>query len=126
MKILIAEPDKNIMGDIKEILRLNLEKGAAIQFIEASGGKTALAEFILEKPNLAIIDARLPEVNAFKFLSTLRYLGKDKLLTIPVIVIIPRSDRATFMELLKLGAKDFLTKPIDIEALITKVESYLK
>lgn len=126
MKILIADSDKKIRSDIKEILRLNLKRGAEIQYIEAPDGKMALAEIIFEKPNIAIIDIKLPSADASKILSTLKYLGKDELLAIPIIVISSRPIKTIFMKLLKLGAKDFLIKPIDIESLITKMEAYLK
>ncbi len=126
MKILIAVSDKKIRSDIKEILRLNLKKGVGIQYIEAPDGKMALAEIILIKPDIAILDIKLPFADAYKILSTLKYLGKDELLAIPIIVISSHPDKTIFMKLLKLGAKDFLIKPIDIESLITKIEAHLK
>jgi len=104
MKILIADPDKKIRSDIKEILRLNLKRGEEIKYIEAPDGKMALAEIIFEKPNIAIIYIKLPYANALQILSTLKYLGKDELLSIPIIVISSRPEKTIFMNLLKLGA----------------------
>ena len=126
MKILIVDSDKEIRSNIKEILRLNLKQGLRAKFIEASNGKMALAELILEKPNLAIIDMKLADLNASEIISTLKYLNKDKLLAIPIIVMLPRTEKKVLMELVKSGVKDFLIKPIDMEALIQKAEATLK
>jgi DNA-binding response OmpR family regulator len=84
-----------------------------------------LAELILEKPDIALIDINLPEIGALEILSTLKYLGKSELISIPVIVMTLRTEKKILMEMLKLGARDFLVKPIDIESLIKKVENLM-
>ena len=122
MKVLIADADKEVRNNILETLRLNLKEGRRIQFIETSSGKLTLAELILEKPDIALIDINLPEIGALEILSTLKYLGKSELISIPVIVMTLRTEKKILMEMLKLGARDFLVKPIDIESLIKKVE----
>ncbi len=126
MKILIADSDKENRNNIKEILRLNLKDGIRNQFIVVSRGKMVLAELILEKPDIAIIDMKLPDLNITEILSTLKYLSKTELLKIPKVVMSLRTEKSILMELFKYGVKDFLIKPIDTEALIKKVESVLK
>jgi NarL family two-component system response regulator YdfI len=125
MKILIADADKEVRNNILETLRLNLKEGRRIQFIEKSSGKLTLVELILEKPDIALIDINLPEIGALEILSTLKYLGKNELISIPVIVMTLRTEKKILMEMLKLGARDFLVKPIDIESLIKKVENLM-
>jgi NarL family two-component system response regulator YdfI len=125
MKILIADADKEVRNNILETLRLNLKEGRRIQFIEKSSGKLTLVELILEKPDIALIDINLPEIGALEILSTLKYLGKSELISIPVIVMTLRTEKKILMEMLKLGARDFLVKPIDIESLIKKVENLM-
>ena len=125
MKVLIADADKEVRNNILETLRLNLKEGRRIQFIETSSGKLTLAELILEKPDIALIDINLPEIGALEILSTLKYLGKSELISIPVIVMTLRTEKKILMEMLKLGARDFLVKPIDIESLIKKVENLM-
>ena len=126
MKILIVDSDKDNRNNIKEILRLNLKDGIRNEFIVAPNGKMGLAELILEKPNIAIIDMKLPDMNISEILLTLKYLNKTELLRIPKIVMSLRTEKSLLMELIKYGVKDFLIKPIDVEALIKKVESVLK
>lgn len=125
MKVLIADAGKEVRNNILETLRLNLKEGKRIQFIETSSGKLTLAELILEKPDIALIDINLPEIGALEILSTLKYLGKNELISIPVIVMTLRTEKKILMEMLKLGARDFLVKPIDIESLIKKVENLM-
>ncbi len=125
MKVLIADADKEVRNNILETLRLNLKEGRRIQFIEKSSGKLTLVELILEKPDIALIDINLPEIGALEILSTLKYLGKSELISIPVIVMTLRTEKKILMEMLKLGARDFLVKPIDIESLIKKVENLM-
>ena len=126
MKILIADSDKENLGNIREILRLNLKRGTLNDYITVTDGKSALLEIILEKPDIIILDLNVPKLNAKKILQTLTELGNKQLLSLPVLIMSPKAGKDVFVELLKLGAKDFLVKPLDIESLIQKVEEVRK
>lgn len=126
MQILIADSDKDSLGNIKEILRLNLTRGTLMEYIETTDGKNTLAELIINKPNLAIIDMNIAKFNAKKILQKIKELGNRDLREIPILIMSPRAEKEIFIELLKLGAKDFIVKPIDMESLIQKVQEFIK
>ncbi len=126
MKILIADSDKDNSSNIIEILRLNLKRGTLNEYITITDGKSALVEIILEKPDVIILDLNVPKLNAKKILETLMELGNKQLLSLPVLIMSQKAEKDVFMELLKLGAKDFLVKPLDVESLIQKVEEVRK
>ena len=55
----------------------------------------------------------------------LKYLNKKELLAIPVIVISAHAEKSDLMNLIKFGIKDIVTKPINMNFLIQKIETTL-
>ncbi len=108
----------------------NLELFSAI--LEDEGYRTlsakhaALALQLLEsnKPDLIISDIYMPEMGGFEFYEKVQ--GISELRSIPFIFLSALSDRAHVREGKELGADDYLTKPIDIDELVTTVRGKLK
>ena len=126
MRFLIADSNIDSRNYIKAEIRAKIQGAVRAEFIEASEGKMALAELIIQKPDVSIIEMNLPDINVFEILSALKYLNKKVLLALPVIVISSHAKKNDLMNLLKFGIKDIVTKPIDIGSLIQKVEAALK
>lgn len=71
-------------------------------------------------PDIIILDVAMPQVNGFDMISRLKASEKTK--NIPVIFVSGDKDNATEMEAYRLGAVDFLRKPIISELLRKRVE----
>lgn len=91
-----------------------------------SAKNAALALHLLEnnKPDLIISDIYMPEMGGFEFYEKVQ--GIQELRSVPFIFLSALSDRAHVREGKELGADDYLTKPIDIDELVTTVRGKLK
>lgn len=81
-----------------------------------------LAHFPTLRPDLVLLDIFLGQFNGLDLLEQLRSEG----FTTPVIVITAFSDIKMAVRAMKLGAEDFIVKPIDIEQLEIAIERALR
>jgi signal transduction histidine kinase len=90
----------------------------------ATGGAAAVEAFERESPDCVLLDVRMPEVDGFAACSRIRALpgGPET----PVIFLTALRDVDTFDEALRVGADDFLTKPVRPAELIARVGTALK
>ena len=97
------------------------EKG--YQIIKAQSISDALSSISRRIPDLILLDLLFPKVSGFDFFEHLQ--KNEETRHIPVIVISALSDKESENRALKMGAVDFISKPIDIAYLAQKVESVL-
>ncbi len=118
MRLLIVEDEPRVAAFI--------QKG-----LEASGYQTDLAptasralELALgdQEFDLILLDIGLPDRDGFEVLAELRTVDQ----TTPVIVLTARSDVASRVHGLDLGADDYLPKPFDFEELVARVRARLR
>jgi len=70
-------------------------------------------------PDLILLDLLMPKISGFEFLEQLREDERTK--DTPVIVISALSDEENINRTLRLGALDFIIKPVDIQYLVDRV-----
>ncbi|HKJ64075.1 MAG TPA: UDP-3-O-acyl-N-acetylglucosamine deacetylase [Desulfopila sp.] len=75
-----------------------------------------------QEPSLVLLDIWLPGVDGLELLKRLR----NRLPTLPVIMMSGHAGIETAVSALKSGASDFMEKPLHLEALLEKVESAIK
>ena len=90
---------------------------------EFSDGMEALAHALAHPPDLIVSDIYMPGLDGFGLLSALRAQAATN--GIPLIFITARSDHAQFRKAMRLGADDFLKKPINAAELLEAVEGRL-
>jgi len=100
--VLIADDEP----DIRRFLRMQLED---VDIIEASDGAEALELARLRRPQLALLDHMMPEMNGVEVCRHIRE-GQTTRGT-AVIILTARADEQTKLSALQAGANDFLTKP---------------
>jgi DNA-binding response OmpR family regulator len=66
----------------------------------------------------------MPKISGFDFLEEIRKSEKTK--NTPVIVVSALTDEENVDKIMKMGAIDFIKKPIDLQYLVDKVESTLQ
>ena len=117
-KILIVEDDPSFSRAINHIVEKE-----GYEVITASNGMTGLRMAKEESPDLLILDVMLPGLDGFEICSRLR---QDPPTTkLPIIMLSAKGQEADKTTGLKVGANEYLTKPVDRALLMEKVSSLL-
>jgi len=116
-KILIIDDEKNI----REIFSLLLEEqGYAVQ--EAKNGTEGLKKTQAFFPDVVLLDMNLPDLSGIEVLAKI----KESLPVCEVIIITAFGTIKTAVEATKLGAYDYLEKPIDNDELLLLISRALE
>jgi len=102
-KILVIDDDTAV----RESLRLYLED-LGFLVAEAADGRDGLAQFNRDAPDVVLVDLRMPEVDGHRVLEKLSREAPDT----PLIIISGTGRIADTVEALRLGAWDYILKPI--------------
>src|SRR5262249_1552808 len=93
---------------LRSALRMILEyDGYAL--VEASSGEDALARLERERPDAMILDIKMPRMDGLEALARVKQAEP----TLPVIMISGHATIATAVEATRLGAFDFMEKPLE-------------
>lgn len=114
--ILIIEDNQDICQMLAEFLGT---AGYAVSI--ARTGTSGREELATKKYDLLLLDLMLPYKSGDEILRELRVFSD-----IPVIVISAKDLVGTKVDLLKLGADDYITKPFDLQEVAARVESHLR
>jgi len=115
-KILIIEDDLEICSLLKEFLE---EGGYDIK--ASNTGIDGMRELKSLTYNLVILDLMLPYKSGDEILRELRSFSN-----MPVIILSAKDMVHTKVDLLRLGADDYMTKPFDLNELLARIESNLR
>jgi len=118
-KILVVDDSTTNVVLLEAILD---EKGYKID--TALNAKEAYTIIEKETPDLILLDLLMPKISGFDFLEEIRRNPKTK--STPVIVVSALTDEENVERILKMGAIDFVKKPIDLQYLVERVESVLQ
>lgn len=118
-----------IVDDIKENLfsleALLTEEIENISVAKANSGLEALSKVREIKFDLIILDIQMPEMDGFEVAELLK--GAKKTKDIPIVFLTAAYKSDSFKEKgFQIGAIDYLTKPIDENQLINRINLYLK
>ena len=120
-KILVVEDNE----DTREILLYRLKSMGNYEVLLASNGKEALEMATKTKPDLIIMDLKMPVMDGWEATKALRQTdwGKD----LPVIALTAQAVERDEEKALRAGCNDYIAKPImDYSILKKKVEKLLK
>lgn len=117
-KILIVEDDKAISGVLKDILADDLKE---YEFIVADDGLEGYKQIEKEDFALVISDMKMPKLTGSELLRQALQLKPET----TFVMMSAHGDIDTAVDSLKDGAYDFITKPVDINRLLTSVKNAL-
>jgi len=112
-KILVCDDEKNVRIFLKDLLSLE-----GFDVVEAETGRAAVEAAKAEKPDLCILDLKLPDCNGTDIIPDLK--AARPLLAVIVITALGTVDNAVLS--MKAGAYDFITKPFDVDTVILSVK----
>ncbi|MCM1118578.1 MAG: response regulator transcription factor [bacterium] len=115
-KILIIEDDMTINGLLRNILGKN-----GYLADSAYNGTDGLAMGLHEEYDLVLLDLMLPEKSGAEIIRELR-----KARVTPIIILSAKGEIQDRIELLRLGADDYITKPFDIDEVLLRIQAVLR
>ena len=119
LKILIVDDEP----DILEILKINLEN-VGYSVYSASNGKKALKKADLIVPDLIILDIMMPIMDGIETCQRLRLDERFK--ETLVIFLTARGEEYSHIAAFESGADDYITKPVRIKILISKIKALFR
>ena len=111
--ILIAEDERTARTSLAGLLETE-----GFRVLTAENGTEALSLLLTEEPEAAILDIRMPGMDGLTVLRRAREGGSDSAL----IVMTAQGDSSTAIDAMKLGAFDYVSKPLDFKLLLAQVE----
>lgn len=114
-KILIADDDRLVLFTLAEGLR-----EAGFEVVEANDGLQAIALCESESPDLALLDIRMPKLDGLDLARRLR----DET-SVPFLFLSAYSDDAYVQRAVAIGALGYLSKPLNVTAIVPMIRTAL-
>jgi len=112
-KVLIVDDERAILT----VLGIKL-KVSGYDVVTASSGEEALALVRSARPDLMLLDVIMPGMDGFQVLEKVRAASD-----LPVIVFSARPENGE--KALSLGANDFLAKPMDVDEMVRRIQTFV-
>jgi DNA-binding response OmpR family regulator len=115
-KILVAEDEP----DIRELIVFSL-KFAGFDVVTAVDGEQAVQMALQEKPDLVMLDVRMPKMTGYEACAAIK--KSDELKEVPVIMLSAKGQHAEIEAGLEAGAYEYILKPFVLDELVNKVRA---
>lgn len=116
MKILIAEDEPSLGLIVKETL-----EGKNFEVILCENGEEAHQKYLLEQPDLLVLDVMMPIKDGFTLAKEIRSENRN----IPIIFLTAKSQTKDVVSGFEHGGNDYLKKPFSMEELIVRINALL-
>ena len=118
-KVLIVDDEQDIVESLKFVL-----EAEGYECFTAFNGEDGLKSAKELTPDLIILDIMMPKMNGYKISRLLKFDNKYK--SIPIIMLTARSQEEDKLIGEETGADEYITKPFDLDFVVSKVNEYLK
>jgi diguanylate cyclase (GGDEF)-like protein len=118
-EVLVIDDDLSVCELVGEAL-----EGKGLAVVSAPNGTEGLRIAKRDRPDLVVLDVRMPGIDGIEFCRQLRrgFLTS----TIPIIMMTSPSQPSDRIEGMRMGADDYVTKPLDPEELLVRVTAQLQ
>lgn len=114
--ILIIEDEPEIV----EILQRYLER-EGVRTVSANDGETGLSHHLRLKPDLVVLDVKLPQRDGYEVLSAIRQRGDT-----PVMMVTALDQDLDKLQALRIGADDYVVKPFNPLEVVARAKAILR
>jgi len=101
-------------------IEINL-KASGYEVLSATDGATAIEQTAAEKPDLVLLDRRLPDLQGREVCRRIREFSD-----VPIIMVTALAENSNMVEGLDSGADDYITKPFAADELMARVRAVLR
>ncbi len=116
--ILIIDDSNTNLVLLESLFRRN-----GYRVFSAISGREGLDLLKKNIPDLIFLDLKMPEIDGFEFMMLLK--KNADWANIPVVILSAISDKETIIQSIEMGVVDYLTKPLEIEKVISLTKSIL-
>jgi CheY-like chemotaxis protein len=117
-RVLIVDDEVDIVSTVQYRLEF-----CGFEVITAANGKEGMEKAVNEKPDIILLDIRMPVMNGHEVLERLK--SYPELKDIPVIMLTAYSDAKDIAKAADLGVAGYVTKPFDFPDLMGKISNAL-
>ncbi len=118
MKILVVDDE----APVREMIKRGLTQMGGYSVDVAQNGPEAIDKIEKEVFDLALTDLRMPEIDGMELLKTIKRIRPE----VMVIIVTGHGSIETAVEAMKMGADDYITKPIDFNDLLLRISKAQK
>lgn len=115
-KILVVDDEPKLVENVRAYL-----EAASYTVVSAANGREALAVFHSERPDLVLLDLRLPELHGMDVARAIRAHS-----SVPILMLTAQADDVDKIAGLEAGADDYVTKPFNPRELVARVRAVLR
>lgn len=116
-RILVADDDASIRALLRDFLE---EENFDVQV--ALDGEQVLEKIDDAKPDLVLMDVRMPKLDGIGVLNKMKSSGRD----VPMIVMTAFGSSNIAIKAIQLGAHDYITKPFDLDEISEKLDRFFE
>jgi DNA-binding NtrC family response regulator len=118
-------PSRVLVVDDERLIRWSLEQTlekVGYEVATVADGVSAVATVREESPDLVLLDLKLPDIDGLQVLRQVKGLQPD----VQVVIMTAYADVGTAVEAMRLGAYDYIAKPIDFDNLAVTLRNALE
>ena len=115
-KILVVDDEESILHFLKTALE---KRGFDVS--TAADGKEGVSFYLKQRPDLVLLDIRLPKINGVDVLRKIKKKDPKAL----VMMITAFGAKRTIAQAMKLGAQDYINKPFDLKDMLKAIDENL-
>ncbi len=105
------------------LLKRMLERQKGWKVREAEDGEKAVEKVQTQIPDIILLDLMMPNMDGYEFLQYLR--GNPETENVPVLIITSLNGTENELKGFEFGADDFITKPINMNLLVARIQRHL-
>ncbi|AIQ31290.1 heme response regulator HssR [Paenibacillus sp. FSL P4-0081] len=117
IKILVVEDDKHVRKLMNAVL-----KREGYEVVTAGNGKEALEALEVQHIDLIILDIMMPEMDGYEFAEELKEADNRIPILMATAKQLPEDKKKGF----RLGTDDYMTKPVDSEEMLLRIQALLR
>jgi two-component system, chemotaxis family, chemotaxis protein CheY len=116
-RVLVVDDDYYMRKVIKSLLQASGIK----TYYEAPNGLEGIDAILTLNPDVVLLDWNMPDINGAEFMRIVRSPLTFPLPAVPIIMLTGNVERETVIEAVRLGANEFLCKPVSAKALYERI-----
>ncbi len=115
-KILLVEDESSVLAFLDQLFR-----DAGYETVTAADGISGLRQFFAARPDIAVVDMRMPQMDGVELCRRIREVSH-----IPVLMLTALEEISDKVRAFTAGADDYVTKPASSRELLARVQACLR